>query len=594
MNRLFDIAKSRSELHPNSIMLAHKINGAWHTLNNREVYDKSKSIACGLIKNGLCSNQISDVETQAKIALVSPNRPEWVLIDLAVQQAGAILTPIYPTISPSEFEFVLNEAGVKAIFFANADLYKKFHGCIANIPSLEFVYTLDHVPGVAHYESLMITDVSLEEKLYHITQQIKTEDIATIIYTSGTTGKPKGVMLSHQNIVSNVKDTEPVFNFAQDGDKALSFLPLNHIFEKTLTYIYINAGVSIYYAENLDTIAENLKEVKPIVFTCVPRLLEKLYDKILAKGYELTGIKKALFFWAVGLANQYVDDKPLSWWYKLKLSIARKLIFTKWNDALGGNIRAVISGAAALNPKLAKIFIAADIKIMEGYGLTETSPIVSVNRFEQSGRRIGTVGLPIDKVQVKFAEDGEVLVKGPNVMVGYYKNPEQTRETFTEDGWFMTGDIGVLVDNKYLKITDRKKEIFKTSGGKYVAPQLVEGVLRESKYIEQVIVIGPDRKFVSALIFPNVENLTKKLAEGGISVKGISQKELIQHPKSFEIIEKEIKRINPRFNHIEQIKKFALVDEEWTVNNGLLTPKLSMRRKQIYEKFQDLIEQLYT
>lgn len=593
MKRLFDIAKNRSELHPNHVMLAQKINGTWQTYNNRDIYNKSQAIACGLIKHGLYNDTFDNIETQTKIALVSPNRPEWILMDLAVQQAGAILTPIYPTISPSEFEFVLNQAGVKAVVFANGDLYRKFQASLPNVTSIEFVYTFDEVPGVAHYEDLMEDDIYLKEKLFDINKKIANTDIATIIYTSGTTGKPKGVMLSHNNILSNVIDTKPIFSFANEGDKALSFLPLNHIFEKTLSYVYINSGVSIYYAENLDTIADNLKEVKPIVFTCVPRLLEKVYDKIMAKGYDLTGIKKSLFFWAVKVGNEYADDQPRSWWYNLKLSIARKLIFSKWQEALGGNIRAVVSGAAALNPKLAKIFIAGGITVMEGYGLTETSPVISVNRHEDDGRRIGTVGLPINNVQVKIAEDGEVMVKGPNVMVGYYKNPEQTKETFNEDGWFLTGDIGVMVENKFLKITDRKKEIFKTSGGKYVAPQMVEGVLRESKYIEQVIVIGPDRKFVSALIFPNMEQIKKKLNEEGQSVGSMNIKELIQLPATIRLIQSQIDYFNPRFNHIEQIKKFALVSEEWTVENGLLTPKLSMRRKQIYEKFQDQIDQIY-
>lgn len=593
MNRLFDIAKARSDHHPNSVMMAQKLNGTWQTLNYREVFQKSQGIACGLIKNGLYSDTFDDIEQQTKIALVSPNRPEWVIFDLAVQQAGAILTPLYPTISSSEFEFVLNQAAVKAVVFANAELYHKFKDSIPNVPSIEHVYTFDDVPGVVNYETLITKDVSTEERLFEISKKIEASHIATIIYTSGTTGKPKGVMLSHNNIMSNVKDTEPVFFFANDGDKALSFLPLNHIFERTLTYIYINAGVSIYYAESLDTIGDNLKEVKPIVFTCVPRLLEKVYDKIMAKGYDLTGIKKKLFFWAVSVGNDYVDDQPQSAWYKMKLSIARKLIFSKWHDALGGNIRAIVSGAAALNPKLAKIFTASGIPILEGYGLTESSPIISVNLLVQEGRRIGTVGLPIRNVDVKIAPDGEVLVKGPNVMVGYYKNPEQTAETITPDGWLLTGDIGVLVDDKFLKITDRKKEIFKTSGGKYVAPQPIEGILRESKYIEQVIVIGPDRKFVSALIFPNVANVKKKMEEEGINVDNLSVQELVKHPEVLKLIQGHLDYYNPRFNHVEQIKKFTLIAEEWTVENGLLTPKLSMRRKLIYEKFENEIEGMY-
>ncbi|OJU75383.1 MAG: hypothetical protein BGO09_03800 [Bacteroidetes bacterium 47-18] len=592
MERLFDIVREKSEKAPNNIMLAAKKNGAWITYDNREVYTKAQSIACGLIGNGLYSRQTDDPEAQVKIALISPNRPEWVILDLAVQMTGAILTPIYPTISNNEFEYVLNQAAVKAVFFANADLYNKFKSCIPNIPSIEFVYSIDVIPGVAHYESLN-HDAENTRLLYEITSGIRSEDIATIIYTSGTTGKPKGVMLSHANILSNVKDTEPVFYFAEAGEKALSFLPLNHIFERTITYIYINAGVSIYYAESLDTIGDNLKEVKPIVFTCVPRLLEKVYDKIMAKGYEQKGIKRMLFFWAVRTGDAFDDSRPQSWWYRLKLRIANKIVFSKWREALGGKIRAVVSGAAALNPKLARIFTAGGITVMEGYGLTETSPVISVNLLQQEGRRIGTVGLPIRNVTVKIAEDGEILVKGPNVMVGYYKNPEQTAEIIDKDGWLATGDIGTMVDGKFLKITDRKKEIFKTSGGKYVAPQAIEGTLRESKYIEQVIVIGPDRKFVSALIYPDYEKVVAKLKANNVQLPSTDKKDLARNKDVIALIQKQLDYYNPQFNHVEQIKKFTLISEEMSVDNGLLTPKLSMRRKQIYERFEKEIEEMY-
>lgn len=593
MKRLFDIVREKSEKAPNNVMLAAKKNGAWITYDNREVFTKAQSIACGLISNGLYSSHTDNPEEQVKIALISPNRPEWVILDVAVQMTGAVLTPIYPTISETEFEYVLNQAAVKAVFFANAELYKKFKACIPNIPSVEFVYTIDVVPGVAHYESLYRQDAELSRQLYEIVSNIQPDHIATIIYTSGTTGKPKGVMLSHANIMSNVRDTEPVFYFAEAGEKALSFLPLNHIFERTITYIYINAGVSIYYAESLDTIGENLKEVKPIVFTCVPRLLEKVYDKIMAKGYEQKGIKRMLFFWAVKTGNAFDDSKAPSWWYSLKLKVANMLVFSKWREALGGNIRAVVSGAAALNPTLTRIFTSGGITIMEGYGLTETSPVISVNLLQQEGRRIGTVGLPIRNVAVKIAEDGEILVKGPNVMVGYYKNPEQTAEVIDREGWLATGDIGTMVDSRFLKITDRKKEIFKTSGGKYVAPQAIEGTLRESKYIEQVIVIGPDRKFVSALIYPNYEKILAKLNAGNIQLPSTDKKDLAINKDVIALVQKQLDYYNPKFNHVEQIKKFTLISEEMSVDNGLLTPKLSMRRKQIYERFEQDIEKMY-
>jgi long-chain acyl-CoA synthetase len=592
MNRLYDIVKERSNKHPNSIMLASKINGTWKTLDARHVYETSKAIAKGLIELGLYNQDSLDINTQTKIALVSPNRPEWIIIDLAVQQTGSVLTPIYPTISNIEFEYVLNEAEVKAVIFADHVLYTKFKDSIKNIPSIQYVFTIEEVAGVAQYTSLINHDIKNDEILFNIDKKLTSNNIATIIYTSGTTGKPKGVMLSHSNILSNIKDTEPIFHFANDGDKALSFLPLNHIFEKTLSYVYLNAGVSIYYAENMDTIGENLKEVKPIVFTCVPRVLEKVFDKIMNTGYQLKGIKKYLFFWAVKVGEAYDESRPSSLWYKIKLAIANKLIFSKWRQALGGNIRAVVSGAAALNPKFASIFIAGKIPIMEGYGLTETSPVISVNLLEKSGRKIGTVGSLIRNVQVKIADDGEVLVKGPNVMVGYYKNQAETDNTII-DGWLHTGDIGTFVDGRFLKITDRKKEIFKTSGGKYVAPQPIEGILRESKYIEQVIIIGPDRKFVSALIVPNFDNLRNALKAKGIP-DNLSKKEIIQTKEAKEIIQGAIDHYNPRFNHVEQIKKFELLATEWSVENGILTPKLSMKRKVIYERFNKEIESMYS
>src|SRR5690606_15352248 len=421
-------------------------------------------------------------EKQTKIAIVSNNRPEWLITDLAVQQTGAILTPIYPTVSPEDFEYILNEAEVSAIFFSNDELYTRFAEVLPRIEKLQHVYSFDPIEGVSSWETLKASpngDQAREE----VVKRIQASTLATIIYTSGTTGKPKGVMLMHSNIVSNVLDSMPIFHFAVKDDKALSFLPLNHIFEKMITYIYIHAGLSIYYAESMDTIGDNLREVQPMVFTCVPRLLEKVYEKIMAKGSALSGIKKSLFFWAVRLGTRYDNARPGNWWYRWQLSLANKLIFKKWREALGGRVKAVVSGSAALSEKLIRIFSGAQITIMEGYGLTETSPVISVNHLESSERRIGTVGKVIRNVEVKIADDGEILCKGPNVMMGYYKNPEQTAQTIDPEGWLHTGDIGVWQEGDFLKITDRKKEMFKTSGGKYVAPQIVENRMRESPFI---------------------------------------------------------------------------------------------------------------
>ncbi|MFT4060960.1 MAG: long-chain fatty acid--CoA ligase [Edaphocola sp.] len=589
-NRLFDFVATQAAERPGATMLASKVNGAWVTLSGKEVYDKSLALASGIINLGISSN-IHDAELQEKIAIVSNNRPEWLITDLAVQQAGAILTPVYPTVSPQDFAFILNEANVKVLFLADATLYERFSVVFDKVPSLSHVYTFDQVKGVKNWTELKGTQAD-EDKRLAISANITETDIATIIYTSGTTGKPKGVMLSHANIVSNVLDCGPAFSFARAGDRALSFLPLNHIFEKTVSYIYLHSGLAIYYAENMDTIGTNLKEVQPMVFTCVPRLLEKVYERIMATGMELKGIKRSLFFWAVALGNKYDNAECGSWWYRLQLSIANKLIFNKWRQALGGRVEAVVSGSAALSEKLIRIFGAAQITVMEGYGLTETSPVISVNLLESGGRRIGTVGLVIRNVQVKIAEDGEILCKGKNVMVGYYKNAEATAETIDSGGWLHTGDIGTLVDGKFLKITDRKKEIFKTSGGKYVAPQAIENKFRESPFIEQMMIVGAGRKFVSALIVPNFENIRKKLANDGVPLPA-SNKDLVQESSVAALVQQQLDKYNPEFGHVEQIKKFCLLPNDWTVDSGLLTPKLSLRRKVIEQRFGREIENMY-
>jgi long-chain acyl-CoA synthetase len=588
--RLFDFVETQVAERPAGIMLASKINGAWQTITCKNVLNKSKELAAGILTLGI-KNNIADPELQEKIAIISPNRPEWIITDLAVQQTGAILTPIYPTVSPQDFAYILNEAEVKIIFIANKELHDRFQPVFHEIPSLKYIYSFDKIDGVEHWDSLE-SNIAGEDERKKICSEINSETIATIIYTSGTTGAPKGVMLCHRNIVSNVIDSAPLFHFARKDDRALSFLPLNHIFEKMVTYVYIKGGLGIYYAESMDTIGDNLREVQPMVFTCVPRLLEKVYERIMAKGRELTGAKKALFFWAVNLGRQYDNHDKGSFLYRAQLKLANKLIFNKWREALGGRVEAVVSGSAALSEKLIRIFSAAQITIMEGYGLTETSPVISVNHLESENRRIGTVGPVLKNVQVKIAEDGEVLCKGNNVMVGYYKNPEATAKELTSDGWFHTGDIGVWVEGRFLKITDRKKEMFKTSGGKYVAPQVIENKMRESPYIEQMMVVGPGRKFVSALIVPNYEHIKSKLKSDGHKIPA-SNKELIEDEAVIKMIQQQIDRYNPEFGHVEQVKKFTLLPEEWTIDNGILTPKLSIRRKVIDEKYKKEIEAMY-
>lgn len=588
--RLFDFVENQVANRPSGVMLASKINGAWQTLSCKEVLSRSQNLASGLLTLGI-RNEALVPEQQEKIALISPNRPEWIITDLAVQQTGAILTPVYPTVSPQDFAYILNEAEVRILFIANKELYERFEPAFKDIPTLKYIYTFDKIEGREHWEKLAAT-ADGEHARKAVCARITTETIATIIYTSGTTGAPKGVMLCHRNIVSNVMDSAPLFHFARKDDRALSFLPLNHIYEKMITYVYIKGGLGIYYAESMDTIGDNLREIRPMVFTCVPRILEKVYEKIMTKGMELTGIKRALFFWAVDLGKRYDNRKKGSLLYQMQLALANKLIFNKWREALGGRVEAVVSGSAALSEKLIRIFTAAKIIVMEGYGLTETSPVISVNHLESENRRIGTVGPLLKNVQVKLAEDGEILCKGNNVMVGYYKNPEATAKELTADGWFHTGDIGIWVEERFLKITDRKKEMFKTSGGKYVAPQVIENKMRDSPYIEQMMVVGPDRKFVTALIVPNYNQVRSKLKAEGKSLPA-DNKDLIRDPAVIQLLQQQMDRYNPEFGHVEQVKKFTLLPEEWTVDNGIMTPKLSIRRKMVEEKYKNEIEAMY-
>jgi long-chain acyl-CoA synthetase len=420
---------------------------------------------------------------------------------------------------------------------------------------------------------------------------IQASQCATIIYTSGTTGFPKGVMLSHQNLVMNVLNSINTFPFPKMPEaRALSFLPLNHIFERVASYIYMSSGISIYYAESLDTIADNLKEVKPVLFTTVPRLLEKVFDKIMVKGASLTGIKRHLFYWAVSLAERYDNLKSGGWWYDVQLAIANKIIFKKWREALGGNIQYMITGGAACQPKLLRIFNAAQIPVYEGYGPTENSPVISVNCRKKGGTKFGTVGLVIEGQTVKIQEDGEICVKGPSVMMGYYKRPDLTSEVLI-DGWLHTGDIGVFEDGKYLKITDRKKELFKTSGGKYVAPQVIENKMKESPFIEQIMIIGADKKFVAALIIPSFPMLKDWVQSNSIAFNNHS--ELVSHPQVIELYNSIVDTFNKGFNHVEQVRKFELLSTEWSIETGEMTPKLSMKRKVIMEKCEPVIERIY-
>lgn len=587
--RLFDCVEIAIERAPDRVMLAGKEDGKYREYKAPEVKEIVDKLACGLMKLGYGSGD-GTPEGRSKIALIAKNRPEWVFLDLAVQKIGAVLTPIYPTIGDSELVFILNDAEVDIIFMNDDSYMEKISPLADKLPLLKKFYVFDPSDTIPDYRSLMqeITDNDLK-KLAETEKQIKNEDLATIIYTSGTTGTPKGVMLSHNNILSNVIDSMPCFP-PGDNLRALSFLPLNHIFERMIIYLLMFKGVSAYFAESLDTISDNLKEVKPQIFTTVPRLLEKVYERIMATGSQLTGIKRMLFFWAHGLAKKYEINKNQGWWYNFQLNLANKLIFSKWREALGNEIICIVSGGAACPVKLIRIFTAARLIIMEGYGLTETSPVISVNRFEEENRMFGTVGPLIDNVEVKIADDGEIWCKGPNIMLGYYKQPEATAEVMEGD-WFKTGDIGEMVDGKFLKITDRKKEIFKTSGGKYVAPVAVESRMKESRFIEHIIVLGPGRKFVSALIAPSFENLSQWAEQNQIEEK--DRASLLKNEKVLELYQSEVDRLNMGLNHVEQVKKFVLLPEEWTIDTGEMTPKLSLRRKVIVSKYDTIIDGMY-
>jgi long-chain acyl-CoA synthetase len=590
--RLFDCIDWQLAQFPQEDMLAAKEEGVWKKYSTKKVKELVDKLSMGLMHVGI-GYQDGTIEGRDKVAVLSNNRPEWLILDMAVQQCGAVLAPIYPTISVNELEFVLNDAAVKLVFVSDQDLYDKVQSIRSKTPTVQAVYTFNDIQPALHWKDLLRMGTKEEEEsLKKIKAKIDGKELATIIYTSGTTGVPKGVMLSHHNILDNIMNVEDILEpVCGPKDKSLSFLPLNHIFEKVVSYIYMYRGVSIYYAESLETIGENLKEVKPSLFSTVPRLLEKVYEKIMAKGKEQTGIKKKIFFWAVGIGSKFEAGKKMSPFYNLQLAIANKLIFSKWREALGGNVRAIVTGAAACQVRLLRVFTAGKITIMEGYGLTETSPVISVNRYDEDGRRFGTVGKVIRNVEVKIAEDGEICCRGSNVMMGYYKRPDLTAECIDKEGWFHTGDIGIWVEGDFLKITDRKKEIFKTSGGKYVAPQPIENKMKESPFIEQMMVVGAERKFTAALIVPSFDNLSNWCANNGIDAG--THEQMLRHPKVIEHYKQIIEKYNPLFNPVEQVKKFELLNTEWTINGGELTPTLKLKRKVIMEKFGDVIEKIY-
>ena len=584
ITRLFDFPYYQLETYNLKRAFSTKYNGKWETISTQEYIDKANQLSRGLLKLGVQPNE--------KIAIISTtNRTEWNICDIGVLQTGAQTVPIYPTISKEDYEYILNHSESSYCIVSDITIIEKLNQIKGNT-KLKGVFTFDEIKGEKNYTEILELGKSDEnqKEVEARKEAIKPSDLATIIYTSGTTGRPKGVMLSHHNIVSNVISSKKRVPLDYGNSKALSFLPVCHIFERMILYLYQYCGVDIYFAESIEKLTENAQEVKPEVMTAVPRLYEKIYDKIILKGEDLSGIKKKLFFWAVNLGLKYEPYGANGWWYEKQLGIARKLIFSKWQAALGGELKLMVSGSAALQPRLTRIFAAAGMPIMEGYGLTETSPVISVNDQNDGNFRVGTVGKVIENVEVKFGEDGELMVKGPNVMQGYYKDPEKTASVM-KDGFFCTGDKGEFDKDGFLKITGRTKEMFKTSGGKYVVPPLLEGQLKQSLFIEQVMVVGEGEKMPAAIIQTNFEYLRDWAKDNEINFS--SNEDLVSNQKVIDAIQKEVDECNCHFGKWEQIKRFELTPDEWTIDSGHLTPTMKMKRAVIKKIYQNLYDKIY-
>lgn len=580
--RVFDFLYQQAQQFPRPDALAYKYGADWTSFSTAQVLDLVNQLGAGLLRAG--------VQKGDKIAIVSANRPEWVIADYALQQIGVVVVPVYPTITADDMGYIFEHAEVSLIFASSEELHDRVKETEkgGQVP----VYTFDELSAekAPHWKKLLCQDAEWLKAVGELRDQVLPEDLMTIIYTSGTTGRPKGVMLSHRNVSSNVKGIQDFLVIEKGKSRVISFLPLSHIYERVAIALYLSWGASIYFAKTMESIAEDIREVKPHMFTTVPRLMEKIFDKIVTKGLEMGGVKKQLLFWAINLGLQYNPLAKKGWLYDVQLKLARKLIFSKWQEALGGNIQMITCGSAALQPRLAHVFWAADIKVLEGYGMTEASPVISANYADADRMRIGTVGLLLDQVEVKIAEDGEILCKGPNVMMGYYKQPEATAETL-KDGWLHTGDIGEWVEGRFLKITDRKKEMFKTSGGKYVAPQIIEGKLQEALVIEQAVVFGNDRKFPSALIAPNFIALADWCKH--VHIPYTTDAEMIKDPRVIEKFQREVDKCNESLAQWEKIKRFTLMPCVWTIDNGELTPTMKVKRKVVYEKSLALIEKMY-
>ena len=585
ITRVFDILELYKTKYIKDDVLSGKENKQWKKYSSQDLISTVNNTSYGLLALGLTDKD--------KVAIISNNRPEWNFCDYGCQQANIVTVPIFPTISNTDLQFILNHAEVKAVFISDKSIYAKLVAIEKEIPHVKHIISFNPIEGIMPFADFIELGKKHadSEKLEQIKKSILPSNLLTILYTSGTTGTPKGVMITHHNLVSNVTACQGFAPF-QSTWKALSFLPLNHVYERMVSTLYLYKGISIYYAEGLETIGDNLKEIKPQIFVSVPRLIERVYEKITATGEKLTGTKRKIFDWSMRIANTYELNNKNGLWYKIQHKIADKLVFSKWREAVGGNLVCIASGGAALNPKLERIFLCANIVCLQGYGLTETCVVVSVNRYGEDNIRIGTCGPVIDGVTVKIAEeDGEILVKGPNLMLGYYKNPEATAEVMDNDGWFHTGDVGTFIEGRFLKITDRKKEIFKTSSGKYIAPLMIENKIKECRFVEQSMVVGENQKFASAIIVPSFANFKEYCKDHNIS--WTNNQEMSAHEELKKLINDHVKVINKTLAPYEQLKRVAILSKEWSIEGGELTPKMSLKRKIIKEKNIDAINKIF-
>lgn len=580
--RIFDLIYHHDNIYPEVPIYSYKKNDEWIALYSKEYIELINTISKGLLALGIQPND--------RIGLISENRYEWNVLDFAIQQIGAVVVAVYPNISDKDYVHIFNHAEVKITFISNKDLFDRIYILKNSIPTLESLYLFDDIDNYTSWQIVKDKSTSVSDEALELRKaSVLTDDLATLIYTSGTTGTPKGVMLSHKNLLADTMSSEYSFPVTSH-QRALSFLPICHAYERVFHYVYIYKGLSIYYAQSMDSIGNDMKEVKPHIFSAVPRVLEKVYEKIMLTGESLTGIKRKLFFWALKLGESYqLDNRTL--WYDIQLSIARKLIFSKWQAALGGEVVGIASGSAALQEKLIRIYMAAGVNIYEGYGLTEAGPCLAVNDFKR-GMKIGTVGLPLINIDIKLADDGEILAKGDNIMLGYYKDEEATLEVL-KDGWLATGDIGQWIDNKFLKIIDRKKEMFKTSGGKYVVPQAIESKMTESPFIEQLMVIGEGQKYPAAFVVPSYSNLLKWAKNNAPELVELEKKEFLKTIIVANKLKSEIEKINLSFGNWEKIKKYAIIPDEFTIEGGELTPTLKMKRKLIIAKYQEIYNSLF-